>query len=460
MFVPSGSFFFLSLLLFSFFALTSKDLTNLKKTPKKNSWNGVRIGRILEDLDSLAGSIALNHFDGSSCRSCGGRSGGEEEGDRKDEGEEERRRPPVLVTASVDAIELLSPLSVDEDVEARGQVVYTGKTSMDIRLELHPVSSKSQEEKEKQGKESSPALVAHFTFACRDESNRPLAIPQLAPETELEKERFAERAAQAEERRLRRRAKAASAVAEASSALSNSRALSSSISKSFSSSLSTPMPAPAAAPSIPEEGEEAGGDLEARIEAVADQLIREAAAAADMPALASGDAIFSKLTATGNTFLCQPQQRNITGRVFGGFLMRRAFELAFASCYVHCGFRPRFAALERVEFMAPVAVGDLLRLRGKVLHVSSSSSSSSSASSSSSSVAEGGASRATVRIRVRADVVKPEQAASETSNTFVFAFEVPLRGNGGNEEGALNVKRVLPETREEAVAAAAYEVVR
>lgn len=92
--------------------------------------------------------------------------------------------------------------------------------------------------------------------------------------------------------------------------------------------------------------------------------------------------------------------------------------------------------------------GDLLRLRGKVLHVSSSTA------------------EATVRIRVRADVVKPEQAASEISNTFVFAFKVPLRERGGGgrsengheEEGALSVKRVLPETREEALAAAAYEV--
>lgn len=335
----------------------------------------------------------------------------------------------MLVTASVDAIELRSPLSVDEDVEARGQVVYTGTSSMDIRLELHHASKTQKEGREGESSSTSPALVAHFTFACRDEDNHPLAIPQLAPETELERERFAERAAQAEERRLRRRrAKAASAVAEASSAPSSS------------------MPMPQAP--LPVGIRSSSETLEARIEAAADLLIREAAAAADMPALASGDAIFSKLTATGNTFLCQPQQRNITGRVFGGFLMRRAFELAFASCYVHCGFRPKFAALERVEFMAPVAVGDLLRLRGKVLHVSSSSSSSATKTAS-----------ASVRIRVRADVVKPEQAASEISNTFVFAFEVPLRGGENGEEGALSVKRVLPETRDEALAAAAYEVV-
>ena len=65
----------------------------------------------------------------------------------------------------------------------------------------------------------------------------------------------------------------------------------------------------------------------------------------------------------------------------------------------------------------------------------------------------------TIRVSVRADVVKPEQAASEVSNTFVFAFEVPLRREEIEEEGASSVKRVLPGTREEALAAGAYEVV-
>jgi acyl-CoA hydrolase len=38
-------------------------------------------------------------------------------------------------------------------------------------------------------------------------------------------------------------------------------------------------------------------------------------------------------TTQRNTFVCQPQQRNTAGRVFGGFLMRRAYELAFATAY-------------------------------------------------------------------------------------------------------------------------------
>ncbi|KAG9454553.1 hypothetical protein H6P81_007457 [Aristolochia fimbriata] len=38
-----------------------------------------------------------------------------------------------------------------------------------------------------------------------------------------------------------------------------------------------------------------------------------------------------------NSFVCQPQHRNFYGRVFGGFLMHRAFELAFATAYNFAG---------------------------------------------------------------------------------------------------------------------------
>lgn len=42
----------------------------------------------------------------------------------------------------------------------------------------------------------------------------------------------------------------------------------------------------------------------------------------DMPSLAQPNAMLMSDTALQNTFTCQPQQRNIHGRVFGGFLMR------------------------------------------------------------------------------------------------------------------------------------------
>ena len=45
-------------------------------------------------------------------------------------------RPPLLVTASVDRIALARRLSIAEDLSMTGQVVWTGRSSMDIRMQL------------------------------------------------------------------------------------------------------------------------------------------------------------------------------------------------------------------------------------------------------------------------------------------------------------------------------------
>lgn len=43
---------------------------------------------------------------------------------------------PALVTAAVDAISLRHPLQIGRDAQMRGQVVWTGRTALDIRMEL------------------------------------------------------------------------------------------------------------------------------------------------------------------------------------------------------------------------------------------------------------------------------------------------------------------------------------
>ena len=42
----------------------------------------------------------------------------------------------------------------------------------------------------------------------------------------------------------------------------------------------------------------------------------------ELPVLASPNAVLAPATSLQNTFVCQPQQKNMQGRVFGGFLMR------------------------------------------------------------------------------------------------------------------------------------------
>merc|ERR1712107_496670 len=41
-----------------------------------------------------------------------------------------------------------------------------------------------------------------------------------------------------------------------------------------------------------------------------------------------------------NLIVCQPDNRNIYGKIFGGYIMRQAFELAWANSFVFCKSRP------------------------------------------------------------------------------------------------------------------------
>jgi acyl-coenzyme A thioesterase 9 len=48
------------------------------------------------------------------------------------------------------------------------------------------------------------------------------------------------------------------------------------------------------------------------------------------------------------------QERNAAGRMFGGFLMKCAFELAFATAYTSGGRRPLFKEVDEIAFLQPV----------------------------------------------------------------------------------------------------------
>ena len=371
---------------------TSPQLRELYRNP----WGAVRLGRVLEDLDSMAGSIALAHADGG----------------------DPRTRPPLLVTAAVDAIWVARLLAVDKgDLLARGQVggrggeagrtvsararvpvpdaarpssqvVHTGSSSLDIRIELGEAPAAGAG---KAAASLDPALVALFTFACRDPTTgAPMPVPALAPRTPWEKRVAAERGAVAAARRAARAAAGG-------------------------------------APPPPE------------VAAAASLLLTEARDAADLPSLASPDAVPGAATARSNLFTCQPQHRNLAGRVFGGFLMRRAFELAFAAAYAFAGRRPALAGVEEVSFLSPVSVGDLLRLTSRVLHAGP---------------MPGDAARGAVVVAVDAHVVRPERGDTARSNTFVFQYSVALApGDGGPA-----LKRALPSSDADALAAAEYVV--
>eukprot|EP00258_Populus_trichocarpa_P011956 XP_002321229.3 acyl-coenzyme A thioesterase 9, mitochondrial [Populus trichocarpa] len=317
----------------------------------RDPWNEVRIGKLLEDLDALAGTISVKH-----CYSTA--------------------RPLLLVTASVDKIVLKKPISVDVDLKIVGSAIWVGRSSIDIQLEV------MQSTKEGSDTSDSVALTANFIFVARDsKTGKAAPVNRLSPETEKERLLFEE--------------------AEARSKLRKRK-------------------------SVEKRKEIQNGEAN-RLEA----LLAEGRIFCDMPALADRNSILLRDTCLENSLICQPQQRNIHGRIFGGFLMHRAFELAFSTAYAFAGLVPYFLEVDHVDFLRPVDVGDFLRIKSCVLYTEHENSE-----------------KPLINIEVVAHVTRPELRSSEVSNTFYFTFTARPEAKATNN--GFRIRKVVPATEEEA----------
>ncbi|OIW10149.1 hypothetical protein TanjilG_27900 [Lupinus angustifolius] len=317
----------------------------------RNPWNHIRMGKLVEDFDALAGTIAFKH--------CSNEDG--------------TVMPLLLVTASVDRMVLKKPIHIDADLTIVGAVTWVGRSSMEIQLEL------IQPAQGNPNISDTPALVANFTFVARDSATeKAVPINQISPETEEERLLWED----AEKRnKLRKKMKS--------------------------------------------EQKHTQNEDNARLHS----LLAEGRIFSDMPALADRDSILLKDTCLQNSFICQPQQRNIHGRIFGGFLMRRAFELAFSTAYAFAGVAPHFLEVDHVDFVKPVDVGNFLRLKSCVLYTELDN-----------------PDKPLVNVEVVAHVTKPELRSSEVSNRFYFTFGVDPEAI----KNGLRIRNVVPDTEEEA----------
>ncbi|XP_059626307.1 acyl-coenzyme A thioesterase 2, chloroplastic [Cornus florida] len=320
----------------------------------RDPWNEVRIGKLLEDLDALAGTISVKH-----CSE-----------------DDSMTRPLMLVTASVDKMVLKKPISVNADLKMVGAVIWVGRSSIEIQLEvIQPINESSDAS-------DSIALTANFIFVARDsKTGKAAPVNRLSPETEREKLLNEEAEGRNKLRRMKR---------------GDGR-------KEFEN-----------------------GEVN-RLEA----LLAGGRIFCDMPALADRNSILLRDTRLENSLICQPQQRNIHGRIFGGFLMQRAFELAFSTAYAFAGVMPCFLEVDHVDFLRPVDVGDFLRFKSCVLYTEFEN-----------------MDQPLINIEVIAHVTRPELRSSETSNMFYFTFTVCPEAKA--VENGYRIRKVVPATEEEA----------
>lgn len=326
------------------------------------NFNGlIQYSKLFEDFDALAGNVAIKHVDD----------------------DDPETRMPQLVTASVDKIRLAPGVAIDleSNYKMTGQVMWVGSSSMKIRMAL------LRED------DSRSVLEAGFTFVARDViSKRGCKVNKLKPETEQEKLLF-----QQEETKNQEAKKARAAKMQQGS--------SGSVSK----------------PSRRGLGEAASQSLDETEEALAKELLDQGRLLHDMPGLAVGDAVLIDQTKIQSVSICQPQQRNTAGRMFGGYLMRLAYRTAFPTAYMFAGSFPHFVECDEVTFLHPVEVGDICEFSGRVMLTYTKV-------------------RPVIHVEVVASVLKPDQKTSLLTNIFNFVFE--LRPKPG--QALPTIKRVFP----------------
>lgn len=124
----------------------------------------------------------------------------------------------------------------------------------------------------------------------------------------------------------------------------------------------------------------------------------------------------AKLT---NVIICQPEFENLYNKVFGGFLMRTAFELAWSTAYVLSGRRPKAYHTDDIWFRRSVELGSLLHYEAQVVYTRDNF----------------------MQLSVNATVIKPIEGTKEITNVFHFTFHLD-----GDKPAPRVVPRSYPES--------------
>uniref|UniRef100_A0A1I8A4E0 HotDog ACOT-type domain-containing protein n=1 Tax=Steinernema glaseri TaxID=37863 RepID=A0A1I8A4E0_9BILA len=97
---------------------------------------------------------------------------------------------------------------------------------------------------------------------------------------------------------------------------------------------------------------------------------------------------------------CYPENKNVYGKIFGGFLMRQAFDLAAVSSKLFAETSTELIAVSDIVFRAPVEIGDVLSLAAHITFTH----------------------EHFIHVRVQAQVVNEKTFERRTTNTFHFTF--------------------------------------
>ncbi|MBM7704817.1 acyl-CoA thioesterase [Metabacillus iocasae] len=137
--------------------------TRLVLPPDTNHMGSIFGGKVLAYIDEVAAISAMKH-----CRS-------------------------IVVTASIDSVNFLSPVTVGDVLISEAFVTSTGRTSMEVYVRVKRESWKNGEQ--------TLTTTSFLTMVAVDDQGYPIQVPTVYPETNEEKQLYQS----AMERRQKRR---------------------------------------------------------------------------------------------------------------------------------------------------------------------------------------------------------------------------------------------------------------
>ncbi|KAG8910201.1 hypothetical protein FRC02_007346, partial [Tulasnella sp. 418] len=223
-----------------------------------NAQGGIRTGKLMEHLDSIAGSVAYKHV----------LPPGQTIDDISNAGF-------YVVTAAADRLDMLKPLSSKNvtDLRISGQVSYVGKSSMEVTVKMECLEANGNEE---------TIMLGRFTMVCRDaKTHQARNVPPLLLVTPDEKAMHA----MGEAHKIRKQAQKLSSLTRTSPSSTEAELLHDVYLQYGEGSPLTSSNAP--------DGIERVWMKDSKLESVT---------------------------------MMYPQDRNIHSKIFGGYLMRLAYE--------------------------------------------------------------------------------------------------------------------------------------
>ncbi|KAK7074699.1 Acyl-coenzyme A thioesterase 9, mitochondrial [Halocaridina rubra] len=292
---------------------------------------GVRVGRLLEDLDVFAVWLCYKHIMNPKQKA-------------------DLPSPYSIVTALVDRIDFSQDMTLrpDKDIRLSGHVSWAGRSSMETVISVEQVNEGEWQQ----------VTRAVFVMVARDPLNQGSAIINpLVPDSEEEKELY-----QAGETNKLHRLR----VKE-------------------ESLFRVP----------PNETEKT----------LIHELFMSMANAKELSFTSKHrppNSVWLEDTRLKNLIICHPEHRNRFKKVFGGFIMRQAFELAWACAFTFSKQRPRILHIDDIMFRRPVEIGSLLYLNSQVVYSKDNH----------------------VQISTKASVMDPATDSIHLTNIFHFTYQV------------------------------------